>query len=70
MLTKIRRALANLFEDHETSEIQVSPVSHRTRYNIRAALTEVGYRAPGSSQPQTLLYPEVNRYGKRMWRAA
>jgi hypothetical protein len=69
LLKAIERVFSGLF-DNEGAEPQASPMSPRTRYSIRAALSEVGYRAPGAHRSHPLLYSELNRYGQPIWRAA
>ncbi len=70
MLKKIEAVINHLFENEHAAVTQVAPISLRTRIAIRNTLREVGYQAPGSPRPQQLLYPELNRYGQRIWRAA
>jgi hypothetical protein len=73
LLKQIERAITNLLDYQRPEVARVSTVTGidpRTRYSIRAALSEVGYPAPTARQPQQMLYRELNRRGERVWRAA
>jgi hypothetical protein len=73
LLKKIERAITNILDYQRPEHARVSSVTGidpRTRYSIRAALSEVGYPAPVARRPQPLLYRELNRRGERVWRAA
>ncbi len=70
MLKKIESVIGRLFDGETAREARVAPTSLRDRIAIRNTLREIGFQVPGSRQPQQLLYPELNRYGQRIWRAA
>lgn len=73
MLKRIIHAISQLFADRRSAHVQVSgaaAIDPRTRYAIRAALSEVGITSPVSRRPRPLLYRELNRHGDRIWRAA
>jgi hypothetical protein len=73
LLNKFERFVTDLLGYRRPEELSVRAVTDidpRTKYSIRAALSEVGFSPIGSQASQPLLYREVNRYGQRVWRAA